>query len=58
MIQLQNIERSYKTGAGHTWVLRRINLSPSQIAVARYWEADLVDTERAGGSRSCSAATA
>jgi ABC-type lipoprotein export system ATPase subunit len=26
MIQLRNIERSYKTGAGQTWVLRRINL--------------------------------
>jgi ABC-type lipoprotein export system ATPase subunit len=27
MIQLKNIERSYKTGAGQTWVLRRINLN-------------------------------
>jgi putative ABC transport system ATP-binding protein len=26
MISLDNIERSYKTGAGQTWVLRRINL--------------------------------
>lgn len=26
MIQLKNIERSYKTGAGQTWVLRRIHL--------------------------------
>ncbi|HEY4048719.1 MAG TPA: ABC transporter ATP-binding protein [Acidobacteriaceae bacterium] len=26
MIRLKNIERSYKTGAGQTWVLRRINL--------------------------------
>jgi putative ABC transport system ATP-binding protein len=26
MIQLKNIERSYKTGAGQTWVLRRVNL--------------------------------
>jgi len=26
MIKLANIERSYKTGAGQTWVLRRINL--------------------------------
>ena len=26
MIQLRNIERSYKTGAGQTWVLRRVNL--------------------------------
>jgi len=26
MIQLNNIERSYKTGAGQTWVLRRVNL--------------------------------
>ena len=26
MIQLRNIERSYKAGAGQTWVLRRINL--------------------------------
>jgi ABC-type lipoprotein export system ATPase subunit len=26
MIRLGNIERSYKTGAGETWVLRRINL--------------------------------
>jgi ABC-type lipoprotein export system ATPase subunit len=27
MIELKNIERSYKTGAGQTWVLRRIHLS-------------------------------
>ncbi len=26
MIQLKNLERSYKTAAGQTWVLRRINL--------------------------------
>ena len=26
MIQLKNIERSYKTPAGQTWVLRRVNL--------------------------------
>src|SRR5260370_7205707 len=26
MIQLKNIERNYKTGAGYTWVLRRVNL--------------------------------
>ncbi len=26
MIRLKNIERSYKTGAGQTWVLRRIDL--------------------------------
>ncbi len=26
MIQLKHVERSYKTGAGQTWVLRRINL--------------------------------
>ncbi len=26
MIQLKNIDRSYKTGAGQTWVLRRVNL--------------------------------
>src|SRR6201998_1794344 len=26
MIQLKNIERSYKTGPTQTWVLRRINL--------------------------------
>jgi putative ABC transport system ATP-binding protein len=26
MISLENIERSYKTGAGQTWVLRRIHL--------------------------------
>ncbi len=26
MIQLKNLERSYKTAAGHFWVLRRINL--------------------------------
>jgi len=26
MIQLKNLERSYKTGAGQTWVLRRIML--------------------------------
>src|SRR5271156_4006068 len=27
MIEMKNIERSYKTGAGQTWVLRRINLT-------------------------------
>jgi ABC-type lipoprotein export system ATPase subunit len=27
MIELKHIERSYKTGAGHTWVLRRIDLT-------------------------------
>jgi ABC-type lipoprotein export system ATPase subunit len=27
MIQLKNIERSYKTGAGQTWVLRRVGLT-------------------------------
>jgi hypothetical protein len=26
MIQLRNIDRSYKTGAGQTWVLRRVSL--------------------------------
>ena len=26
MIQLKNIDRSYRTGAGRTWVLRRVNL--------------------------------
>ncbi|HEY6446047.1 MAG TPA: ABC transporter ATP-binding protein [Acidobacteriaceae bacterium] len=26
MIQLRNVERSYKSGAGQTWVLRRISL--------------------------------
>lgn len=26
MIQLKSVERSYKTGAGQTWVLRRVNL--------------------------------
>jgi putative ABC transport system ATP-binding protein len=26
MIELKHIERSYKTGAGQTWVLRRVNL--------------------------------
>src|SRR3979490_2232146 len=30
MIQLKNVERSYKTGAGQTWVLRRINLEIQQ----------------------------
>src|SRR5271154_243300 len=30
MIQLKHIERSYKTGAGQTWVLRRINLEIQQ----------------------------
>jgi putative ABC transport system ATP-binding protein len=30
MIQLSNVERSYKTGAGQTWVLRRINLEIQQ----------------------------
>jgi len=30
MIQLKNIERKYKTGAGHTWVLRRVNLDIQQ----------------------------
>ncbi len=27
MITLKNVERSYKTGAGQTWVLRRIDLT-------------------------------
>src|SRR6478735_9653026 len=26
MIELKNLERSYKTPAGQTWVLRRVNL--------------------------------
>src|SRR6185437_4165572 len=30
MIQLKNIERSYKTGPGQTWVLRRIHLDIRQ----------------------------
>src|SRR5580700_8828840 len=30
MIRLHNIERSYKTGAGQTWVLRRVNLDIRQ----------------------------
>ena len=30
MIQLKKVERSYKTGAGQTWVLRRINLEIQQ----------------------------
>jgi putative ABC transport system ATP-binding protein len=30
MIRLNNIERSYKTGAAQTWVLRRINLEIQQ----------------------------
>jgi ABC-type lipoprotein export system ATPase subunit len=30
MIQLRNIERNYKTGAGYTWVLRRVNLDIQQ----------------------------
>jgi len=30
MIQLKNLERSYKTGAGQMWVLRRINLEIQQ----------------------------
>ena len=30
MIQLKNVERSYKTGAGQTWVLRRVNLEIQQ----------------------------
>src|SRR3979411_457619 len=30
MIQLKNVERSYKTGAGQAWVLRRINLDIQQ----------------------------
>ena len=30
MIQLKNIERSYKAGAGQSWVLRRINLEIRQ----------------------------
>jgi len=30
MIELKNIERSYKTGAGQTWVLRRVNLDIRQ----------------------------
>src|ERR1700736_2736338 len=30
MIQLRNIERNYQTGAGYTWVLRRVNLDIRQ----------------------------
>ena len=30
MIRLKNIERNYKTGAGYTWVLRRVNLDIQQ----------------------------
>src|SRR3979490_2349775 len=30
MIQLKNIERNYKTGAGFTWVLRRVTLDIQQ----------------------------
>jgi putative ABC transport system ATP-binding protein len=30
MIQLKNLERSYKTPAGQTWVLRRVNLDIQQ----------------------------
>src|SRR5256886_17700695 len=30
MIQLKRVERSYKTGAGQTWVLRRVNLEIQQ----------------------------
>ena len=30
MIQLKNIERSYKTAAGQSWVLRRVNLEIRQ----------------------------
>jgi putative ABC transport system ATP-binding protein len=30
MIELKNVERSYKTAAGQTWVLRRINLTIQQ----------------------------
>src|ERR1700730_4336293 len=30
MIQLKSIERNYKTGAGFTWVLRRVNLEIQQ----------------------------
>ncbi|MEO8724640.1 MAG: ABC transporter ATP-binding protein [Acidobacteriaceae bacterium] len=30
MIKLRNLERSYKTAAGQTWVLRRINLDIKQ----------------------------
>ncbi len=30
MIELKNIERNYKTGAGFTWVLRRVNIDIQQ----------------------------
>ena len=30
MIQLKNVERSYKTGAGQTWVLRRVDFAIQQ----------------------------
>jgi len=30
MIRLKNIERSYKTAAGQSWVLRRVNLEIRQ----------------------------
>jgi ABC-type lipoprotein release transport system permease subunit len=34
MIQLKSIERSYKTGAGGTWVLRRVSLDSDLLTLA------------------------
>ena len=38
MIKLNNIERSYKTAAGQTWVLRRINLEIRQGEFVTSWD--------------------
>ena len=37
MIQLKNVERSYKTGAGQTWVLRRIDLTIRKANLSPSW---------------------
>ena len=34
MIQLKSIDRSYKTGAGRTWVLRRVSLDSDPLTLA------------------------
>ena len=54
MIQLKNIDRSYKTGAGRTWVLRRVNLEIREgefITVMGPSARKILAAQRAGAAR-------
>ena len=55
MIQLKNIERSYKTAAGQTWVLRRINLDIQRRRIHHHdgsvGSGEIFAPERAGSAR-------